>query len=386
MSQTQINQLTANVNQLTGKVVDGKAEIADAISEKGVAALGTDSFVTLAAKIRQLPTGTRRPYLYSVLPTNYATYDVARAKAGEYAIFAGGRDQAGTGQYTVEAISPDLTMVTLPDITSTYVSGGSVGSYALFAPDGTLSNKIEAYNSDLTKVTVPVLSQTKHNVSEGASVGDYVLFGGGWTTAYVATVNAYNSSLVRSTPTALKTARIQMGGVGNGEYALFIGGDNANGVSGTVDAYNSSLVRSNPITVLARRKVDAVKFNDKVIISGGLISSSVVSERSDTVEILDQSLVKTTMTILKGTSKDIVTKTAVIGEFLLMVTESSVPTLESIKIDVFNSAMVRLPIELYASDYISKRTFLSVGDHAMLYGGKLDSSNLTSRVDVFKID
>ena len=81
------------------------------------------------------------------------------------------------------------------------------------------------------------LSVRRCNLS-ATTVGDYALFGGGYTD-YVssATVDAYDSSLTRSTPTPLSVGRCVLSATTVGDYALFGGGYTGNGSSATVDGY-----------------------------------------------------------------------------------------------------------------------------------------------------
>jgi hypothetical protein len=67
------------------------------------------------------------------------------------------------------------------------------------------------------------------------TVGNYALFGGGYTSDHFDTVDAYNTSLTRSTPTVLSVARSSLAATSIGNYALFGGGTNRS--INVVDAY-----------------------------------------------------------------------------------------------------------------------------------------------------
>ena len=79
---------------------------------------------------------------------------------------------------------------------------------------------------------------------EATSVGDYALFGGGYSVVNsdlvcFGVVDAYNTNLTRTTPTALSVGRRRLAATNVGDYALFAGGDSSNGnYNSTVD-YNS---------------------------------------------------------------------------------------------------------------------------------------------------
>ena len=95
---------------------------------------------------------------------------------------------------------------------------------------------MDAYDTSLTRSTPTALSTARYVLAAG-SVGDYVLFGGGYTVSEVSSVvDAYNTSLTRSTPTALSTARYNPAAGSVGNYALF-GGGYTGSASAVVDAY-----------------------------------------------------------------------------------------------------------------------------------------------------
>ena len=81
--------------------------------------------------------------------------------------------------------------------------------------DGTnssLRNNVYAYDINLARTTRTALTEAKREVS-GGSVGSYGIFAGGTTSlsgssgVYTDTVDCYNASLTKSTGTALSVAR-----------------------------------------------------------------------------------------------------------------------------------------------------------------------------------
>lgn len=72
--------------------------------------------------------------------------------------------------------------------------------------------------------TITPLSVARGQLA-ATTVGNYALFGGGYSGYYIDTVDAYNTSLTRSTPTALSGARSVLAATTVGNYALFGGGD-----------------------------------------------------------------------------------------------------------------------------------------------------------------
>ena len=100
------------------------------------------------------------------------------------------------------------------------------------------SSVVDAYNTSLTRSTPTALSGARGNLA-ATTVGNYALFGGGYTGENKSTVDAYNTSLTRSTPTALSGGRRGLAATTVGDYALFGGGLGPIGsiASSTVDAY-----------------------------------------------------------------------------------------------------------------------------------------------------
>ena len=87
--------------------------------------------------------------------------------------------------------------------------------------------------------------QSRSTSLAGVSVGDYGLFGGGYTNDVISNVDAYSSSLVRTTATNLQSPRYFLAGVSVGDYALFGGGiDKSTAADNSVDVYNKNLVRT----------------------------------------------------------------------------------------------------------------------------------------------
>ena len=73
-----------------------------------------------------------------------------------------------------------------------------------------------------------------------AYVGEYALFGGGYSSSQSNKVDAYNNSLTRSTPTALSVARANLAATTVRNYALFGRGDSYN--SFIVNIYQVKLI------------------------------------------------------------------------------------------------------------------------------------------------
>lgn len=182
----------------------------------------------------------------------------------------------------------------------------SVGDYALFGggysivnSDLVSSDVVDAYDNSLTRTTPTALSQARRSLA-ATNVGDYALFAGGYNGVVSSTVDAYNTNLTRTTPTSLSEGRYSLSATNVGDYALF-GGGSKGGVSSTVDAYNASLVRTTPTSLsesryfLAATRVEGDKDGgeDYALFGGGNNNSA-----SNTVDSYNASLVHTTPTSL----------------------------------------------------------------------------------------
>jgi len=120
--------------------------------------------------------------------------------------------------------------------------------------------------------TIDALSVARRNLA-ATTVGNYALFGGGWTgSAYSNAVDAYNTSLTRTTPTALSVARRYLAATTVGNYALFGGGSEP---SNAVDAYDTSLTRTTPTALsVAKDALAATTVGNYALFGGGYDGST----------------------------------------------------------------------------------------------------------------
>lgn len=254
--------------------------------------------------------------------------NLAAASIGEYVLFAGGityymRGYASNAAFSnVDAYSASLTRSRPTSLANArgFLSGATVGNYALFAggwtypsktsSDGTYNyytayDTVDAYDSSLTKTTASSLSSAKFDMA-AATIGNYALFAGGRYTQYgdntgvsptvYNTVNAYSTSLTRSTATSLSTKRYRLSAAVAGDYALFAGGRkslDSSDIANTVDAYNKSLTRSIPTALSSAREWLAAKSLAGSAIFGGGRTFSSSYAASDVVDIYDSSLTRT---------------------------------------------------------------------------------------------
>lgn len=179
----------------------------------------------------------------------------------DYALFAGG-EVVNTDVITSEVVSLNNSLVRniIGNITSDGIevmARANAGEYAVFAGGLSASNHYTlvayAYNNSLVKSALSNLSTSLYNPKASLKFKNYALFAGGInSSSYVTSaVNAYSDSLVKSTPTSLSSARINSGAARTDDYALIAGGSDKNEETlySTVDVYNSSLSRMTPVNL-----------------------------------------------------------------------------------------------------------------------------------------
>ena len=166
--------------------------------------------------------------------------------------------------------------------------------------------------------TVTPLSYSSKD-QRGASVGEYIIIGGGRhylqtnVTTYInsADVNAYNKSMVRTVIGSLSVAR------GNGacgsfnNRVMFIGGDGDTNAGKTVDTYTSDLVLSvlSPNLSIGHYRANCVS-NDKYI-----FVMNTVSPYTNTPIAFNSNFVATSYTLPNKITKAGLTK---VGKYLLV--------------------------------------------------------------------
>ena len=172
-------------------------------------------------------------------------------------------------------------------------------------------NNFKVYNDTVTRTTPTKLSQARYSLA-GASVGDYALFAGGYSSpSYYATVDAYNSSLVRSTPTSLSVVKSSLAGASVGDYALFAGGFGSK-YSNIVDAYDTSLTRTTPTGLSqARYSLAGASVGDYALFAGGSPDDSI---GKNTVDAYTQLMINYQIIITKGSKYKLNSTTEIIAE------------------------------------------------------------------------
>ena len=245
-----------------------------------------------------------------------AKSDLAATTVGDYAIFAGGYvnppDQGWTSSYSVDTYDSSLTRSTGTVLSQrrAFLAATTVGNHALF---GGGDDSVDAYDISLTRSTLTALSVARRYLA-ATTVGDYAIFAGGNEIGSPSkdAVDAYDISLTRSTPSVLSAARNQLAATTVGNYALF-GGGYGSSYKNTVDAYDTSLTKSTP-TVLsaARNQLAATTVGNYAIFAGGYVGGS---NYKDSVDAYDTNLTRSTPTVLSGARRRLAATT--VGDYAL---------------------------------------------------------------------
>lgn len=185
-------------------------------------------------------------------------------------IFAGWINN--TNSNTTDAYDNSLTRSTITALGTAryYIAGASIGEYAIFAggkDDSTSYSLVECYDAALTKHTLENLSAIRTNF-QGASFAGYAVFGGGTTaTPYI---DRYNASLTRDTTIALSSSRSNTatGTLGSGmdKRLIFAGGDNKSTV---VDVFDASFTRTSYSLSVGRTNATIVSVGNYALVAGG---------------------------------------------------------------------------------------------------------------------
>ena len=228
---------------------------------------------------------------------------------------------------TVNFNLPALARTTPTELSQarTYLAATSVGNYALFGGGytGSYTDVVDAYDMSLTRTTPTVLSSGRFYLTAtsiaptgGSSPQNgYALFAGGRGVPIYATVDAYDLTLTRTTPPALTQARDKLASTTVGNYALFGGGQTGafSGYTDVVDAYDQNLTLQTAPAVLsqARRSLAATTVGNYALFAGGNNGSSYF----DVVDAYSETLDKVTSpdVLSEGVSNLAATSIAAVG-------------------------------------------------------------------------
>lgn len=223
------------------------------------------------------------------------------------------------------------------------------GTYIVESRNGSMSKSITIVVEETDKYIIKsdnmfVRGANPANLAIGttqlgaASVGNYILFGGGINTSNARTnvVEAYNTSLVKSTATELLQAGSYLVGITFGNYAIFAGGYvGGTTYSNSISTYNSSLVRGTATALTTGCSNNAATVvNDKLFIAGGQSSTSKISN----VDVYSNTLVKSTATALSSPVYNNAATT--VGNYALFAGGNDGTTSKS-TVDAYNTSLVK---------------------------------------------
>ena len=234
----------------------------------------------------------------------------------------GGGNKGGSIFTHVDAYDTSLTRTIPTELSKARrgLAATTVGNYALFGGgySSNIGNTVDAYDTSLTRTISTALSQ-KRGYLAATTVGDYALFGGGRKPApdnYLDpadAVDAYDTSLTRTIPTALSQARSSLKATTVGSYALFGGGRNSfSDCLDAVDAYDTSLTRTIPTALSqARSDLEATTVGDCALFGGGYSSDYY----SNVIDVYDTGLTRTIATELSKARSNLAATT--VGDYAL---------------------------------------------------------------------
>lgn len=235
-------------------------------------------------------------------PLSSARTDMASAALGENILFAGGDDGSGASDviecYTIN-FTKRMIGLSLP-LAVKGLCGCSFGNYAVFAggrdENGLPTDKVIAVDRNMNIISnIEPLSSPRYNLAAAVCTNpddeteSYLLIAGGKSThsGFSTVVDVYDSSLNKvNAGLELTVGRSRLKGASCQGYALFAGGvvgvEPADTPSNIVDVFNYKLKRFEPMTLSeARNSLSAASFSDKVLFAGGY-SLNGVSKVVDT--------------------------------------------------------------------------------------------------------
>ena len=250
------------------------------------------------------PTPTPRTITYyGIAPvmSNKRAGGDARAFKG-YGVFAGGFKALWDCNDSVDLYDATLTKSSAPALdTARYeLQGATTGNYLLFGGGSARNTKystVDAYDSTFTKVNVSALS-TARTAHGSLSIGNYALFCGG--EPQLSSVEAYDNTLTKTIATSLPKAPWQFGqnGTSIGNYAILAGGYAQSGRITDVVTYNTSLTRSTAQSLSTGTSGLASSSTDTYAMFGGGATSSGKSKK---VHAYNSSLIQSTTELSVGT-------------------------------------------------------------------------------------
>ena len=265
------------------------------------------------------------------------------------------------------------------------VPSANVGDYLVFGGGYKSSavNTVDAYNSSLVRSTPTALPNVtdKH---ASTSIGNYALFGGGQgrsTSTIYKTLVTYNPSLTQSTADDLNSAAYSLVATSIGSYALF-GGGRLSIITGNpkITAYNASLTKSTPTNLSTPKRTETTAtHNGKYALFGG--GSTAVA----TVEAYNTSLTLSTAPNL-SVGRGYMTAGQV-GKYALFVWGYNASTTDNYtNIDCYDESLTRTTVySKYEGSYLPTPT-ATLGDYCILHASYQNVEYIDSSLTIQDID
>ena len=256
----------------------------------------------------------------------------------------------------------------------------SVGNYALFGGGYTTKSvsTVDAYNDSLTRTDATSLSKARYQFA-ATSIASYALFGGGLGTSSTdarTEVDAYNTSITRqSVSNGIWYSRYDLAASSVGNIAFFGGGRNSNGALNYVSAFDSSLSYTNANQLTNTKfQLAATTVGDYALFGGGFYSSNYYA----TVDALNTSYTRTQITALSVGRYSLAATT--VGDYALF-GGGLVNSGASAAVDVYNASLTRTTtLSLSVGRYRLNAT--TVGNYAV-FGGGTGNTSAETTVDAF---
>ena len=227
---------------------------------------------------------------------------------------------------------------------------------------GSATIKFENYSNSPSKIASINLSEVKEDVVATATE-NYAFFAGGQTysSGFIMkdSVDAYDKNLIKSTPSVLSVARHGATAAAIANYAIFAGGSASSYSSDTqaiVDAYDENLTRTTATELSHDRdQFSATTVGNYALFAGGQKrdESSYKDYFYDVVDLIDQNLVRSTLTALHTGNNSL--SSAIVGNYALF---AGGDYRNSDVVDVYSIAEGNLALTLYKG---SKYKFQNMG-------------------------
>jgi len=214
------------------------------------------------------------------------------------------------------------------------------------------------------------------------SVGDHVLFGGGFISDPTTLVTAYDTSFVQSRPFYLSWAVDELAATNNSTLAAFAGGgwtddEGYAAYSSQVTACDKSLTRKTNSLSEKRSGLAATTVNEKMLFAGGYGENG----DSSTVDAFDSSLTRSSAPALNRAAEGLAATTA--GNYAIFAGGQYYPNTATATATAYDSSLTKVTI----TDLAQARRYHTAtadGGYALFAGGTPNNvNNMLSSVEVY---